>query len=253
MKYFLDTVETIEEGVGFSYFGATHLFWLAIFIIFAGICCYVYSSSDTTIRLKLRKVMAFLIIGDEIFKIVMLLIGGNYGVKYLPLHLCSINIFIITYHVYKPSKMLDNFLYSICFPAALAAIVAPSWIELPFGNFMHMHSFTIHILLATYPLMLVAGKDIKPDIREIPKSILFTAIMSVPIYFLNLLWDTNFMFLMSAEPGNPLYWFGENFGHHLLGVPVIESLVLVVMYSPFYFMKKSKSGILKSKEEKTCA
>ncbi len=240
MKYFLDTVETIDEGVGFSYFGLTHLLWIAFFIIFAAVCCYIYKVSDKDRRSKLRKIMALLIISDEILKIIMLLIGGNYGVKYLPLHLCSINIFIIAFHAYKPSKMLDNFLYSICVPAALAALVAPTWIELPFGNFMHMHSFTIHILLATYPLMLVYGKDIRPDIREIPKCIIFTVIMAIPIYFLNLLWDTNFMFLMHAEPGNPLYWFGENFGHHLLGVPVIESVVLLVMYGPFYLRKKNQ-------------
>lgn len=251
MEYFLDTVETIEEGVGFSYFGPTHLLWLVFFIIFAGICCYVYRTSDAKRRYKLRKTIALLIVSDELFKIVMLLIGGNYSVKYLPLHLCSINIFIIAYHVYRPSKMLDNFLYSICIPAALAALIFPTWVELPFANFMHIHSFTIHILLATYPIMLVYGKDIKPNIREIPKCIIFTLIMAVPIYFINILLDTNFMFLMYAEPGNPLYCFGENLGFHLLGVPVIEGLILLIMYSPFYIKKKREFLILEDNSKHT--
>lgn len=240
MRYFLDTVETIEKGVGFSYFGLTHLLWILAFFIFAGICSYVYVSSNKERRLKIRKIISALIILDEVFKIVMLLIGSNYNVNYLPLHLCSINIFIIAYHVYKPSKTLDNFLYSVCFPAALAALVAPSWVELPIGNFMHIHSFTIHILLATYPIMLVAGKDIVPEAKEIPKSIIFILVMAVPIYFVNLLLDTNFMFLMYADPGNPLYWFGENFGNHILGVPVIYSVVLLLMYLPFYLKKKKQ-------------
>lgn len=249
MNYFLDTVETIEDGLGFNYFGKIHLLWISFFIVFAVTCCYIYKSSDEKRRSKIRKIMALLIVSDELFKIVMLLIGGNYSVKYLPLHLCSINIFIIAYHVYRPSKMLDNFLYSICFPAALAALLAPTWIELPLGNFMHLHSFTIHILLATYPLMLVYGKDISPDIREIPKCIVFTLAMALPIYFINLLLDTNFMFLMYAEPGNPLYWFGENFGFHLLGVPVIEGIVLLIMYFPFYIKKKREFSILEDKSK----
>ena len=240
MRYFLDTVGTIENGVGFSYFGLTHLVWIIAFVIFAGICSYVYVLSNKERRLKIRKIISLLIILDEIFKILMLLIGGNYSVSYLPLHLCSINIFIIAYHVYKPSKVLDNFLYSVCVPAALAALLAPSWVELPLGNFMHIHSFTIHILLATYPIMLVAGKDIVPDAKEISKSFLFTVVMAIPIYFINLLLDTNFMFLMYAEPGNPLYWFGENWGNHILGVPVIYSVVLLLMYFPFYIKKKKQ-------------
>lgn len=240
MRYFLDTVETIKEGEGFSYFGLTHFLWIITFIIFAGICCYIYKRNNKERQLKIRKIMASLIILDEIFKTVMLFIGGNYDFQYLPLHLCSINIFIIAYHVYKPSKMLDNYLYSVCVPGALAALLFPAWVELPLGNFMHIHSFTIHILLATYPIMLVAAKDIVPEVREIPKSIIFTVAMAIPIYFVNLLLDTNFMFLMYAELGNPLYWFGENFGNHILGVPVIYSVVLLVMYFPFYIKKKKQ-------------
>lgn len=33
MQYFIDTVETIIEGVGFTHFGPVHLVWIAIFII----------------------------------------------------------------------------------------------------------------------------------------------------------------------------------------------------------------------------
>lgn len=246
MRYFLETVETIGRGVGFNYYDKTHLLWLMIFMIFTIGSCYFYKKSKDIIRKRIRIFFATSIILDEVFKIIMLLIGGNYSVEYLPLHLCSINIFIIAYHVYKPSKTLDNYLYSVCIPAALCALLFPTWIELPVINFMHLHSFTIHILLAAYPIMLVAGGDICPDRRLIPKSILFTVIFAIPIYIFNLIFDTNFMFLMYAEPGNPLYWFGENLGNHLLGIPVIYGVVLILMYFPFYIkerkFKKSKEN-----------
>jgi hypothetical protein len=38
------------------------------------------------------------------------------------------------------------------------------------------------------------------------------------------------MFLMHAEPGNPLYIFEELFGHHWIGFPVIITGIIVVMY-----------------------
>ena len=34
MQYFLDTVETIPEGVGFVMFGGLHLVWLAASFVF---------------------------------------------------------------------------------------------------------------------------------------------------------------------------------------------------------------------------
>ena len=56
--------------------------------------------------------------------------------------------------------------------------------------------------------------------------------MAVPVYIINLLLDTNFMFLMYAEEGNPLYIFEQLWGNHLLGFPVIITGVLIVMFVP---------------------
>lgn len=240
MDYWFETADTIVDGVGFNYFDITHMFWIGLFISYAIFMSLKYRQSDQKERFRLRQMMSLGIVIDEIFKIIVLCIGGNYGVEYLPLHLCSINIFIIAYHVYKPNKMLDNFLYAVCIPGALAALLAPTWIELPINSFMHLHSFTIHILLATYPIMLVAGGDIVPNIKQFPKCILFTLIMAIPIYFVNVMYDTNFMFLMRAEPGNPLKWFGDTFGFHLLGVPIIEAVVVFVLYTPFHIYRKRK-------------
>ena len=49
--------------------------------------------------------------------------------------------------------------------------------------------------------------------------------MAVPVYLINLLLDTNFMFLMYAEPGNPLLLFEQYLGHHLWGLPHPRNIV----------------------------
>ena len=116
----------------------------------------------------------------------------------------------------------------------------PTWTELPFGNGMHMHSFTVHTLLAMYPFVLSVTGDIKPDIKALPKSLGLLLLMAIPIYGINLLLDTNFMFLMSADPGNPLYIFEQLWGNHLLGFPVIIAGVLLVMYGPLELVRKLK-------------
>lgn len=40
------------------------------------------------------------------------------------------------------------------------------------------------------------------------------------------------MFLESASKGNPLYYFKEAFGNHLIGIPVLVPVVLAVMFLP---------------------
>ena len=229
MEHFWDTIETIGAGYGFSLFGARHLATLALFVGFAALSCKLYKEADEKKRAGLRKLFALLLLADEAFKQIGLQIGGNFDASYLPLHLCSINIFLIALHAWRPSEALDNFLYYICIPAATTALLFPTWTSLPAMNFMFLHSTSVHILLAVYPMMLFAAGDIRPSAKGIGKSLLLLLVMAVPIYAVNCLLDTNFMFLMRANEGNPLKLF-ERFGSHLLGYPVLLAVVFAVMY-----------------------
>lgn len=240
IPYFLETNDSIAEGLGFSGFGGLHLAWLAVTVLAVFINCLVYRKMSSVCRKRWRIWIAWLLIADELFKMAVLFAGGNYSAGYLPLHLCSINIFMVTLHAYRPSKVIGNFLYTVCIPGAFAALLFPTWTNLPITSGMHLHSFTVHILLAMYPIVLAVNGDIKPDMRQLVKSMGLLVIMAIPIYGINLLLDTNFMFLMSADPGNPLYLFEQMWGSHLLGFPVIIAGVLLVMYGPLVLIQKFK-------------
>lgn len=234
LQYFMDTAETIPEGVGWSLYGGVHLFWLGVFAAFLIFACVRYRRADTAGREKWRKGLALAIVLDEVWKMVWLTVGHRWDAGYLPFHLCSINIILIAIHAWKPGKLLDNFLYLACIPGAAAAMLCCTWTELPPLNFMCLHSFTVHILLTAYPLMLAVGGDLKPDIRQVPRCILFVAAMAVPVYFINLALDTNFMFLMYATAGSPLMLFENLFGNHLIGYPFLIAAAVAVMYGAYY-------------------
>lgn len=237
MNYWLDTVETIPDGVGFRMYGGVHLSWLALFAVLLAASCLLYRRLPAHGRTRMRWVMAALIVADELFKMTFLWIGGNYTAEYLPLHLCSINILLIAWHAVRRNETLDHFLYTVGIPGALLALFFPSWVELPPQNLMHIHSFTVHILLAIYPIMLLAGGEIKLDVRRIPKVLGLLAVFAVIALIVNLLFDTNFMFLMSAESGNPLALFEDWLGSHLWGFVVLLPLVILLMYTPVWVRK----------------
>ena len=241
MKFFWDTPETVADGVGFSHFDVTHLGWLAVFAIIAVLGSVGYGKLSCAGRRGLRKGVAAAMLIMEALKLVFLLVSERFMWDYLPLHLCGINIFLIAVHAWKPSKLLDNFLYLVCIPGALAALLFPNWTALPLGNAFHIHSFIVHILLVLYPLMLALNGQLSLDIKEVPKTLGILAAMAIPIYGLNLLLNTNFMFLMWASVGNPLYWFGQKWGSHLFGFPVIIAAVVLVMYLPVVLLKKRKN------------
>lgn len=246
-EYFWESTGSIKKGVGFKHFDATHIFGLVLLVLTVTICSYFYRKCGETGRKRFRFTVACLIFADEIAKWIMLLSTGLWTMNYLPLHLCTINIFVIAVHIFKPYKVLDNFLYMICIPGALAALVFPSWTKLPLLNFMHMHSLTIHILLALYPIMLTVGGDIKPRARQIWKCLVMLVLMAIPAFAVNALTagtktPTNYMFLAKAQA--PLTIFEDLFGSHLWGFPILIALILLVMYVPIeiyrYVIKKEK-------------
>ena len=179
MTYFIETSDTIPAGLGFSLFGGIHCMWLAILVITVIANSILYRKLSPKGQDRWQKIVAFLIFLDEMWKVMWLIIGGNYSVSYLPLHLCSINIFLILLHCFKPSKTLDNFLYTVCIPGALAAALFPTWTKLPVANFMHLHSSTVHILLVLYPAVLAINGKLKISWKAIPRCLGLLVLMAI--------------------------------------------------------------------------
>ena len=58
---------------------------------------------------------------------------------------------------------------------------------------------------------------------------------------MNMLWGTNFMFLMEPDSGNPLEMFQQLLGSHLWGFPILLPIVVAVMYIPARLLRRHKT------------
>jgi hypothetical integral membrane protein (TIGR02206 family) len=231
----------LPEGVGFQTFGLTHLLWLLAGLIFWVAACIFYRRLSADNRKLVLRVLGIYIFTQEMLKNLVLLVQGEFNWGYLPFHLCGINILLIGFDVIKQTKVVRSFLYYFAIPGAALALLFPNWTEMPVWNFFHIHSFTIHILLVLYPLLLVTANQVSTDLKSALQGVVLLVVMAIPVYFLNLLWDTNFMFLMEPDSGNPLGLFEQLFGSHLWGFPILLPIVILVMYIPILILKKRKS------------
>lgn len=236
---FFTTKDNIPDGLGFSTFGTAHILWLLFLTAFCVTALFLYKKLSEKGKRIMLVTVGLLIVLMETAKDVVAAIVGEFGVGHLPFHLCGINILLIAFDLIKPVKTVRNFLYYFCIPGALLALLFPNWTALPQFNFWNIHSFVIHALLALYPLLLTFG-GFKPEIKMMPKSILLLIGLAIPVYFINLAFNTNFMFLMNPETGNPLGLFEKYMGSHLFGFPILLPIVMFIMYTPFLFIKKKK-------------
>lgn len=239
----------IPEGVGFKTFGLEHLLWLLSFAVLIVLMVMVYRKSTLNKRKKIRVTVGLIIIAWEIIKNIVAFAVGDLGVGHLPLHLCGISILLIGFDLIKPTETVRSFLYYIGIAGAMLALLFPNWTVLPCMNFFNIHSFTIHALIVLYPLLLVSSGELVLTLKTMPKCILLLVGMAIPIYFINMWLDTNFMFLMNPETGNPLGLFEQYLGSHLWGFPILLPIVMFVMYLPVLIVKKVSKKPSTSKEK----
>lgn len=230
----------MPEGMGFQAFGATHILWLLAGLIFWVAACLFYRKLSEGKRKIMRTVLGVYIFTQEMVKNLVLLLLGEFSWGHLPFHLCGINILLIAFDVIKETKVVRSFLYYFAIPGAALALLFPNWTDMPVWNFFHIHSFTIHILLVLYPLLLVTTDQVSTDLASALRGTALLVAMAIPVYGLNLLWGTNFMFLMKPDSGNPLEMFEKLLDSHLWGFPILLPVVLLVMYLPARILRNRK-------------
>lgn len=237
---FFTTDEHIPEGVGFQAYGPIHLSWLLAGLVLLVCACKFYRRLPADRQKRTLTILGRYIFLQEIVKDLVLIAQGEFSWGHLPLHLCGINILLIGFDTIRQTKPLRCFLYFFCIPGAALALLFPNWTDMPLWNFFHIHSFTIHILLVLYPLLLMTTGQVATDLKSALQGVGLLVAMAIPVYFLNLLWETNFMFLMESDSGNPLEFFEKLLGSHLWGFPILLPVVLLIMYLPIFLVNSRK-------------
>ena len=235
LGYFFSYAYDLPDDVKrFEYFGPWHLFWL---FLLAGLClvlCPLFRKIPESKQIKAGRTLSVCIIILEICNDCILIWLGEFGVQYLPLHLCSISMFICLIHAFTGADWAGQVLYSICIPGAAAALLFPGWRQCPALNYECIHSFLLHDLLILYPVTALAAGRIKPRMKSIYKPLLYLLAVSIPLYFLNHIWGTNFMFINWPMSDSPLEWIASFMGNpgYLAGYAVLVVCIVFIMYIP---------------------
>ncbi len=222
--------------MGYPLFGRTHLFTLACFGILL-ICAFLFFRrlSDRGQERMIRTI-PFFMLALEISKDSFLAVRGFFGIGYLPLHLCSVGIFIFLLRELLPAPLLKEILGNTAFvlilPASLSALLFPDWTTLyPAWNFMSLYSYLWHTLLVLYPLLLWVRREINPSFRTFWQPVLVLLAVTPPVYFFDRHFGCNYFFLLVPLPGTPLQGAAELFGigFYRLGLALLAGGVMLFM------------------------
>ena len=241
MPDFLKSRFTIEPGKGMDSYSLGHFIWLGLLFFLIFFLGKKYRAADEDKRKKIRIAIASLIMLDEIVKDIIMPITGQWDWSFLPLHLCSISVFVVFIHALTGNRILEEYTYAITLPTASMAMAFPDWTgALPCMNLMCIHSFSIHLLLVLYPCLLLYGGFI-PSAKQLFRLIPIVAFMAFVMYFVNGALGTNFFFVNGGGDGNPLTFLEKYIGGwYRLAFPVIAAICWIPMYLPFRNKAKTR-------------
>ncbi len=216
MNHFWTNESELPDNVGFELFSAVHIRMILVILV-AVIGMAVLYRKQEKIRKPMLLTIAFLIPGLEAFKIGFLWTSGHMSIGYLPMHLCSLSIYLYPLYVVlkqgKAREIIGEFCCQMLLPAGISAILFPNWIMYPLLSYMSLNSFIWHALQILLPICLLTTGEAFPRIRTIWRSLVLLLIFSIPVWLFDRLTGCNYWFLMRPISGTPLQviyqWFGQ--------------------------------------------
>ena len=251
-------IEAQHLDIGFSLYSAGHLIWLAVIAVAAGLISTYYKGLDGhgSIHIRsnavtlpgnrnvgqqrqrnMRRFFAVMLAVSEIVKDLILYFTGFWSAEYLPFHLCGLAIFALLADAFLENQKLTGQMIPYAFmPGAASALLFCNWTEYPFLNFMNIHSFVFHGWIVFYMVIRYRNGEYKPTYKGLWMTVAVVLLLVPGLFWFNLNYDTNFLFLNEASEGSPLVpiWnlLGVRFGYpgYLAGCVVLVVVVFHGLY-----------------------
>ncbi|MCR4792374.1 MAG: YwaF family protein [Lachnospiraceae bacterium] len=245
MEYFWKQQDDIPYGTGYPLFGKEHL--TSTLLTLSAVCLFIllFTRLDRRKRKQMLRAIPFIMIFLEIFKDLFLVTIHRFSVWYLPLHVCSIGIFVFLLRELIPNEktkmILGEITVILIMPGSLAALIFPDWtVYYPVLNFINLHSYLWHGLLVLYPLLLLIDGEAKPTVKHIHYPILFLCLVVPGIYAFDKHFGTNYFFVNYPEKGTPLEWLAGFMGNpgYLAGYAILAIAVMLAVYLVIYTIEK---------------
>ncbi len=248
METFFAFEADLPDGAGFSRFGLFHLAWLAAETVLCVLAARCVPRWKAATRRMVGRIGAVWMAGSELVRIAVLQSGGHWGRTVLPLHLCSMAVWLCLAHAWRGWDWVGQTLYALCLPGACAALLFPDWVIYPPGNYFCLHSFAIHAGTVLYIVAQTADGAIFPRRDACWKPVLFLCAVVPPVYWVDRRMEVNYCFLLQAAPGSPLVlleklgapWYLPGYAAMILAV--IGLMLAGAQYIRDFAQKKQKKN-----------
>ena len=222
----------MQAGPSFVLFGSTHLWTLALIAAVAIALPLLVRHRGVAAVRSVALLLAALLLLQEVVGLSLQLARYGPSVQLLPLHLCSLAVFVTAWMLLSRSVRVFEVAYFWALAGTTQALATPD-LSTGFPDPAYVVFFTGHGLVIVGVLYGILALGLRPTGLSVLRVALITVAVAVVTFGVNLALGTNFMYLMAKPAGASLLdWFGP-WPWYWLGLVGVAIVSFAVLYAPF--------------------
>lgn len=240
---------SLQPGHEFKMFSTSHLVVLTLVIL---TCCALYFfRSGIKIHPKKRRIGSLIALTLLFLEMALRFWEKAWGIwslqGSLPLHLCSISLFLSALLLISRSYILYEIVYFWGLGGATQALLTPDiWYGFP--HFIFFQFFTAHALIVMAVLWMTWVEEMRPSLKSLGKAFLAANIYAVFVAVTNYLLGSNYLYLCQKTANPSLLDYLHPWPWYILELEIITLTVFIICYLPFILgqnkgIQQKKRGI----------
>ncbi|GAA0322382.1 TIGR02206 family membrane protein [Bacillus carboniphilus] len=220
----------------FQLFSVSHI---VVILITVGtlVCFYIWKEQLKAYSSFLKWGLVALLVGSEIYFNIWNLLIDEWSLQYtLPFQLCSISIYLSTFMLITKNHRLYEIVYFLGLAGATQAILTPE-LFYDFPHTRYFQFFIAHIAIILSPLYMTWIEGFRINFRSVIRAFFALNAVAVVVFFINLGFGANYMFL-AKKPSNPsLLDFLGPYPWYILVLEGLAFVLFLLLYLPFHKRK----------------
>jgi hypothetical integral membrane protein (TIGR02206 family) len=221
-------------GPPFELFGPGHLIALVI-ILFLNLSFLVWRKrAGEKTRSWFRYGLAAILLIDEAAWHAWNVSTGQWSIQTtLPLHICSIFVFLSAYMLITRNKAIYPFAYFLGISGALQALLTPDAGVYGFPHFRAFQVMISHGAIITAALYMTLVEEMCPTWKEAVRVFLISNVYMVLVGIINFLIGSNYLFIARKPDTASLLDMLGPWPWYILAIEAIGIIMILILYLPF--------------------
>ena len=221
------------DGSVFILFESAHLIILLIIVV-VNIWMLRFKDAPESTRKAVRWTMAIILWVNEAAWHIWNVYLGTWNIQtMLPLHMCSVLIWLSGFMLIFKNYQIYEFVYFLGIGAGLQALLTPDVGIYNFPHFRFLQAFIGHGMMLTSGIYMTTVEGFRPTWKSMFRVIIIANIYMVVIFFVNSAIGSNYLMVNGKPSVKSILDLMPAWPTYLLYVEAIGIITCLLLYIPF--------------------